>query len=344
MWYPPKNRTDQLDNERSELERLQSGGEGTPEEFLTRISVCIQFLAKSHEIPLAYLRDWIWIGSQYRIRISEQSDAYRIARAYLIQFEKLATSVSFGTSASLADIHWITELAVTDLQSCLGLEQYNVFLSDDERDRVLSDLDSFQQNLAPFSADEEEELSRYIDLLSDVTSEVYHPVITGAIERLLEFAHSESVHNLLASASLRYLLKPDDVVPDDLGAIGLVDDIFAIEHALKKIENRETWEPLLNRLSSHWPFVDIVSFDDEQKVSRLPAFLRIAAGLALGSSKSETRKSCIILPDTGGIGLLLSFLASIESARTQLVETRSIKKNTFSLGDDILLGEGRNAV
>ena len=57
---------------------------------------------------------------------------------------------------------------------------------------------------------------------------------SSKVEILLDIATGDSNNASLAAASINYLLATDDVINDDLGILGLVDDMYAIDLGIKK--------------------------------------------------------------------------------------------------------------
>lgn len=78
MWYPPKERIEQLESQLAALDDRPSYCDDHFEDFLVRISACIRQLAVNKLVPPSYLRDWIWIGSQFRIHYMTDKPARRL--------------------------------------------------------------------------------------------------------------------------------------------------------------------------------------------------------------------------------------------------------------------------
>ena len=120
MWYPPKERTEQLDAKLASLEMQPADCEEDGEDFLVRISACIRHLAVNELVPSSYLRDWIWIGSQFRINSGTDNRIHILTRrALLFLFECLDSRADKNTGFR-EDINWVTDSTVSELAGELG--------------------------------------------------------------------------------------------------------------------------------------------------------------------------------------------------------------------------------
>ena len=67
-----------------------------------------------------------------------------------------------------------------------------------------------------------------MEKFENISSEIYLPGISPMIQVLLKEAQEGNENTVSARAALQYLVEEHDVIPDSLGYVGLVDDIFVI--------------------------------------------------------------------------------------------------------------------
>jgi len=343
MWYPPRKRTNQIDLELQKLEETAGDFKIDPESFMVRVSACIRQMAGVPEIPQSFLRDWIWIGSQYRLSIGSDSDVHCLAQRYLLFLERLLTNSSSGGILPIQDLRWVTDLAVCDLRPLVGEEGYHSFLSRSELASVDDRLRELRANDEQLSGDESRQLGDYLTLFSDVSSETYFPSIVEMIQHVREQASSDGEVRTASLACLRYVIEAEDVVPDSLGYLGLVDDIYAVERTCRELAKRTTWEPVLHGFASRWPFLDRVAFAEGSSAVRLSDFTRAVQGKLLHSAEVAGIKACMVMPEVAFNGILAAFLCSIHSIRNQTSENGK-KPKKFVRGDEILLGDAEKII
>lgn len=337
IWYPPKSRTKELDKQVGSNKSAPHPLDDNPYDFLKKVSDWIRKLALVGNYTAAYLSDWIWIATQYRIHHTTDSEAYSIARSYLITLEKLLANSTGKLGPFLADFHWLTDSAISQLTSLLGKKTSQSYLSDEEMIEIENRISELCELSSPLSNEEQSALEEYRGLFSDVESDTYYPGISEMLQTLIDEANAGNGHSTYATACLRYVIEPEDVVPDTLGYIGLVDDLYAIDKGCHAIRNQKTWTPLLKNFNKEWPFLNSLTFLDSRQSIRLPTLLRFVGGSALNAMSSEGSKSCIVLPEVGPCGLIASFLAAIQSLQTQASSCTTASQQTFEIGDDLLL-------
>ena len=115
--------------------------------------------------------------------------------------------------------------------------------------------------------------------------------------------------------SLRYLITQSDVVPDELGYLGLVDDIYVIEQAYEMVGQRSSWGALIDRFVRKWPILEQVVFDENTGPVRLSVYLQVVSGLIFHNLSSDRKRINIIVKEVGIIPLLVSFLWVVNRMR-----------------------------
>ena len=63
---------------------------------------------------------------------------------------------------------------------------------------------------------------------------------------LVDIATTNSENSSIASAAINYLLSKKDVIDDRLGILGLVDDMYAIDYGISKIDPKNTINILIS--------------------------------------------------------------------------------------------------
>jgi hypothetical protein len=118
-----------------------------------------------------------------------------------------------------------------------------------------------------------------------------------------------------ARAGLSYVLRQDDATDDRLGLVGLLDDLYVVETAVRFIQpGRAPLDAILRELFSAWPFLlDVVlaEGDDTQPASEfLLLNLAFACPDLLGNGAGFSRLA-VTGPGTGPIPLLVGLLAGL---------------------------------
>ena len=236
MWYPPISRTQELDAELAKLAETLDDQLGEIDDFLIKTSVNIRQLALNHLIPPSHLRDWIWIGSQFRLSAGDRSPAWPVCKGALIFLNKNIHQAGTAMEQFQTDFNWVADKTVSELIGLNGARSYDQFLSPAELDAVEVRLAELRHDTDDLSKHESDGIAEYTAWLSDISSETYLPGIAQMVDEIrLHVDAPNPVHRSSAIACLRYVLEKQDVVPDGLGYLGLVDDIYAIELTFRNL-------------------------------------------------------------------------------------------------------------
>lgn len=342
-WYPTRERTTQIELELDRLEESRTLRENEIGDFLVRVSAYIRHLSRQPAVSQAILRDWIWVGSQYRINHGVNQEVHQKAQKYLLFLEKMLPTIGDGKFEFLPELRWVTDSAVFDLSSDIADSEYDSFLSNSEVERIDERLKELQVSAHELSEGERIGVDHYIEMFADITSETYLPAISAMISQIMEETSPRSSIQHKAIACIRYVLESDDVVPDSLGYLGLVDDIYAIEKTCAEIEKRSTWEPLLQGFSLRWPFIDRLTFKEKGSAVRFSPFMKAITGKVLHAAEENIQKTCVIVPETAFSGILSSFILAINSLRNR-IDQEEYESSRLVPGDDILFGDTNNIV
>ena len=154
------------------------------------------------------------------------------------------------------DLNWIVSTTIEAVVDATGERDLRSMMSKEELVRLMDELDALV-------VDENTEVdilkARTHDQLSEIrdfTNVHYLRNILRKVNVLFETASSDSgADRRNALKALKYLAENNDVVHDDLGFLGLVDDIYVIEWAFALIRRETLWLPLQEEMMQRWPFV-----------------------------------------------------------------------------------------
>ena len=338
MWYPPISRTKELDAELAKLAETPDDQLGEIDDFLIKTSVNIRQLALNHLIPPSHLRDWIWIGSQFRLSAGDRSPAWPVCKGALIFLNKNIHQAGTAMEQFQTDFNWVADKTVSELIGLNGARSYDQFLSPAELDAVEVRLAELRHDTDDLSKHESGGIAEYTAWLSDISSETYLPGIAQMVDEIrLHVDAPNPVHRSSAIACLRYVLEKQDVVPDGLGYLGLVDDIYAIELTFRNLNHQNAFRPLVEWLSVKQPSLARISFQHRRNAIRFDQYLQAVFGLSLIGDTGQSNRKCLVLPETSICGLIGAFLAAVHSIRTQI--TTRDENVSFSPGDDMILSD-----
>ena len=337
MWYPPITRTQELDAELARLGETPDDLLGQIDDFLVKTSANIRQLALNRLIPTSHLRDWIWIGSQFRLSAEDRSSAWPVCKGALIFLNKNIQQAGTAMEQFQTDFNWVADKTVSELVGLHGAKSYDQFLSPVELDAVEARLAELRRDGEDLSRHESDAITEYTAWLSDISSETYLPGIAQMVDEIrLQVDAPNPAHRSSAFACLRYVLEKQDIVPDGLGYLGLVDDIYAIEVTFRELTHQNAFRPLVEWLGVEQPSLARISFQHRRNVIRFDQYLQAVFGLSLVRDAGQSNRKCLVLPETSICGLICAFLAAVQSIRTQ-IDSR-FDSVSFSPGDDMILG------
>lgn len=131
---------------------------------------------------------------------------------------------------------------------------------------------------------------------------------------ILEDSSSAPEPRSWARGGLSYLVREDDVIADHLGFIGLLDDAFILEIAVRFVDPpREPWVDLLDGLYREWPFLQRAIIHDDAGGGTPSEFLLVNAALTtrrLRGGEGST-KTALVLPHSGRLPVLLAAISAL---------------------------------
>ena len=137
MWYPLQTAVLELESNRVKLSATPIDSTQEPDSLIVEISNTIRVLAAAYPTVETYIRDWIWVGSQYRIRFDQEprDSTFYKARGYLLLLKQLrlnGISSALRSTDTVQILRWISDRAVADIQGQLGPASQNNFLTKEE--------------------------------------------------------------------------------------------------------------------------------------------------------------------------------------------------------------------
>ena len=187
---------------------------GEIDHFLVKTSANIRQLALNHLIPTSHLRDWIWIGSRFRLSAEEKSSAWPLCKGALIFLSKNIQRAGTAIEQFQTDFNWVADKTVSELVGLYGAKSYDQFMSPAELDAVKVRLAELRRDTADLSRHERDGIAEYTAWLSDISSETYLPGIAQMVDGIkIHIDAPNPVHRSSAIACLRYVLEKQDVIP-----------------------------------------------------------------------------------------------------------------------------------
>ena len=184
MWYPTNSRVEEL-NEliisfRDKALSLSTSGDN----LLLLASSNVAKLTQKSELSNYLPRDWLWIGSQYRINTKIEETVKSVAGGAILLLADWLSQNNYPEESLKKDINWLTSTTIFELCSILGNNSLRRFLSGDEEIKA----DDLWQSLMPedsFDIDKiEKDIQPYLERLSNIESDSYLPVISEKINVL----------------------------------------------------------------------------------------------------------------------------------------------------------------
>ena len=157
------------------------------------------------------------------------------------------------------------------------------------------------------------------------------------IKKLQNIAISNDNKASIAAASLNYLLDENDVIPDLLGIVGLVDDFYAIKQGLKLTDENNDFTSLVKMHDERYGDFRLPNVEGTKKDINIINIEKIIKASYIKNNEDNLRR-LIVLRNVGNIPVYSAIGKSLTD-RIEFSENR-IKKysHQFNEGDEIFLG------
>jgi hypothetical protein len=338
-WYPPVSRVEEIDGELENLEQLAFHHAKNIDDFLPHISTSLKSAHNFPGFPQHQIRQWIWVASQFRLHAPDFSEVVGLTGSALNFMGKVLADKSNLSTEDLQDLNWVLGSTVEKLTTLLGPSTLRSYLSLEELAEVESRLEHFKA-LPPISAEEHKSrVESHISEIRSLSNKGFLATLCTKIDTLIEAVERlEGEGAAIAGAALHYLAEEHDVVPDSIGFLGLLDDIYVIEWAYSVIEGHTTWLPFLEEMLERWPFVDDLAFGEGKQKKKLDRWSRYVVCAALLSFFGGRQNNLLILRETGPYGLLATLAVALEIQRSRSIQTKD-GPPPFEMDQPILIGD-----
>lgn len=189
-------------------------------------------------------------------------------------------------------------------------------ISEDERRECESQLEHFVEK--PFCSDEElvERARDFCRRLRTLADSGYLGRMCQNVEWMAGCLESQNDTESLpwVRGALSYLACPADVIPDDLGIVGYLDDRYVIETAMAMIRPQpDPWLASLNEAVGNWPFLNGLILSENGSRCTLSEFIlaNAAIGLRQLCDAGDHLQAGLVLPVEGPMPVLLSFITGL---------------------------------
>lgn len=348
MWYPKESRIKEITTSLEKCETLILEHSTKFDEKIRLFSDVIVLLAKSRKLPKHQIRNWIWTASQYRLYAEKDLRIAGIAgRAIYYLAKNLINERDnpglLGSTEDLeCEIDWVLSKTVFELAGILGYGSLQSFLSPEESNAVEKRLEELSNHTEPLNGRYSTEFSVQLGQLGSVASRPYILDLSDKIHFLVKQSGNGSTDSKKSQAALLYLAEQDDVVPDTLGLLGLVDDIHAIEKTYAEITGITSWLPVLQAFIGRWPFIqDLMVKNKDGRVKPGP-YIQFVLGASLQQTLIDRRHSVIMIPEVGPTAILAAFVCAL--AGTDYENVLAEKTIKLKEGVPVLLGHGSEAI
>jgi uncharacterized membrane protein YkvA (DUF1232 family) len=307
--------------DRSEILRIVEKGKQSStlsrEELVRQASAMLFSHVRNVGIEYALTRDVLALS--YDLIFSENNDVQTTAQgalSYLINKKDFwpDDTCDYG----LQDDHYVLGLAIHEISEITGnsLRYSGPELSEKQRMDVETKVAQYFEK--PLLSDE-----KLLEHGLRVTGKIGHIAVSGfwgRFRRNMDLLFktlsetSDDVEKKWSRAALSYLADENDLIPDDLGLIGFLDDVYAVTFALTHMKcNSANLISAIDYVVEKWPWLGWMVFTDNNVNHELSEFLITNMGLAQRILRidQEPQMENLIVPVVNPIPVILGFLTAI---------------------------------
>lgn len=239
-----------------------------------------------------------------------------IARAALLYYLEQDDFFSdLGDAFGLEDDYYVLSIAILEIETRTGeLSSYSgPQLNSVHREAITLQLCEFAERPANSDEDLISESSLIVTNLKPIASSGFFGRFVRSISRLIEIMSEENEEAIVwARAGLSYLVENEDVIPDELGLVGFLDDRLAVNEALRRCGQ---WNgaviSALDDVVGQWPFLLRTVFSDEGGDHELSEFILLNCSMLQHDEAVPNGVRWLSLPRTGLAPTALAMLSSI---------------------------------
>ncbi len=155
--------------------------------------------------------------------------------------------------------------------------------------------------------------------------------------KVLEDSESSDESRSWASGALKYIRLNEDVIPDEYGLIGLLDDMYIASMAIHLIEPElPPWTELIAEFNKTWPFLNDLVFTAGETEYTCTDIAYINSALACLPLRGESKfKTTLVLPYVGITPNLIAII-SVFGEMTALAN-KAKEAPDFEIGGKVLV-------
>jgi uncharacterized membrane protein YkvA (DUF1232 family) len=308
-------------SDRSEIIRIIEKGKHTlslsREELVRQASAMLFSHVRNVGIEYALTRDVLALS--YDLIFSENNDVQTTAQgalSYLINKEDFwpDDACDYG----LQDDHYVLGLAIHEISEITGNSPRYSGPELSEKQRMDVEKKVAQYFNKQLFADE-----KLLEHGLRVAGKIDYIAVSGFwgrfrrnIDLLFKTLSktSDEVEKKWAGAALSYLADENDLIPDDLGLIGFLDDVYAVTFVLSHMKcNSANLISAIDYVVEKWPWLGWMVLTDNNVNHELSEFLITNMGLAqrMLNIDQEHQLENLIIPVVNPIPVILGFLTAI---------------------------------
>ncbi|UWQ14149.1 DUF1232 domain-containing protein [Aliiroseovarius sp. M344] len=252
--YPSRNRIEAINTEIDNISKSIGKKIDGWESVLPGISACLVAFAELRASNGYQVLGWIRLAAVFRRKAIEGDgtacDAFA-ALYFLNQSRK-----SWHKEEKLSELNWVQDRALDQLgMNFEGGWIYNAITKEEMhsiQQTVLRTAEIDRRCVGKIASKISTQVKtiRGLKIIADITD------FDQKLEALIEAAGGDGVESGLARAAIVYLAETDDVIPDDLGILGLLDDLYVIEWAYATVEEQAYGLPHLSSLQQRIPHLE----------------------------------------------------------------------------------------
>lgn len=252
--YPPRSRIDELDFELRKLSESFDRRVGDLESALRAFSECLEAFAGSPGSSDYQILGWLRVAASFRRRAVEADSTAGYAFGALRFLEQ--SREWWASPDKVRDLNWVLDRTLDQLGANFQSGWiYNAITA--------AEMSSIQQEVLATNASSagathefaekigsQVQTIRTLKILADATN------FDQKLDALVKVADSDDPNTAVARSALTYLAKKEDVVPDHIGILGLLDDLYVIEWAYAVVEEQAYGLPLLAEYQRRFPHLE----------------------------------------------------------------------------------------
>ncbi len=359
--YPKRAVADQIDRQLFEMENRfeQMGADWTW--VFPKISGILSDVSLLDQLPGHQILGWLRIASAFRKAVKLGQDRVTTSLAALEYLRKERRKLP-SRNAQMG-LNWVLDRTLFRLGR--GFE--GAWIKEAMTPKELQELqnqisqaedidDEFDADAVAAAIDDQVAGVHAFATLSKLTN------FDRKIDALFSAASGKGRTAKTAKAALRYVASVHDVIPDDTGILGLLDDLFAVEWAYAVVEEHAHGLPLLYEFQNRWPHID--SSFLMVNGSLMDRFVKYAIGSSL--QILEERKGAVVLREASAFLVPIAAAAALgnlqmaaserdrvswpQSAILNLLDyghsplrVRFLKKSDIAGGDTLYVEAAQNA-